>query len=68
MPNIRRLVSGPLKREGHWSDALVVGGEAFVEAIQGRYRRRTQFTVAELDGGVWQVREEPLTYSTGKQS
>ena len=61
-----RLASEHLKREGHWTESLAVGTEAFAQRIRGEYRHRMQFSVNRASDGAWHVREEGVSYGTGE--
>lgn len=61
-----RIDSDSLQREAHWTEALAVGSEQFVDTVRKEYRSRYVFSAEQLPNGAWHVREEPAAYSVKK--
>jgi putative transposase len=55
-----------LAREGHWTESLAVGSEAFVASVEALYTRRRQFVRSQVsvEGAEsrWAVKETPASY------
>jgi putative transposase len=52
-----RIEKRQLERQARWTEALAVGSQSFVEAMEGRVHHRQRLEM-EADGGMWVLREE----------
>ncbi|MCC6144953.1 MAG: transposase [Candidatus Hydrogenedentes bacterium] len=62
----RRVATGQLAREAHWSESLAVGSQDFVSRAQSRYANRMTFNISQVPGGpaagTWTIREAVSSY------
>lgn len=60
-----RLALGPHRREPHWTEALAVGSEHYVDQAENWYPRRMRFEVMPVPSStppVWAIRESAPAY------
>jgi putative transposase len=61
-----QILRRELGRQAHWTEALAVGSEEFVKAVESLHRQRRQFTRYAVETGtdenIWAVREASPAY------